>query len=189
MYVPLGQQLSNTVQLLVKTDGPLAALQEPLRQTIRKLDPTLDLYPMTPLVEAFYATVGGREKAMKLAGALSLLGLILACAGVYGVISFAVGRRTQELGIRMALGAVRRDIIRLIVWHGVKLGSIGLLLGLGGALLYGQVLKSALYGIGPADPIALATSGLLLMGVAMAACYMPARRAARIDPMVALRHE
>jgi len=126
---------------------------------------------------------------VKLAGTLSLLGLILACAGLYGVVSFAVGRRTQELGIRMALGALRKDIIRLVLWHGVKLGALGLLLGLGGTLICGQVLKSALYGISPVDPMALAASGLLLMGVAMAACYLPARRAARIDPMAALRHE
>jgi putative ABC transport system permease protein len=189
MYVPLGQEFCPDVRLLVKTDGNLAALQEPLRKTIRKLDPTMDLYPMTSLAEAIHASVDEREAAVKLAGTLSLLGLILACAGLYGVISFAVGRRTQELGIRMALGALRQDIIRLILWHGIKLGLIGLLIGLGGTLICGQVLKSALYGISPVDPMALAASGLLLMGVAMTACYLPAWRAARVDPMAALRHE
>jgi putative ABC transport system permease protein len=189
MYVPLGQEFCPDVRLLVKTDGNPAALQEPLRKTIRKLDPTMDLYPMTSLAEAIHASVDEREAAVKLAGTLSLLGLILACAGLYGVISFAVGRRTQEVGIRMALGALRQDIIRLILWHGIKLGLIGLLIGLGGTLICGQVLKSALYGISPVDPMALAASGLLLMGVAMTACYLPAWRAARVDPMAALRHE
>jgi putative ABC transport system permease protein len=189
MYVPLGRKSSSNMLLLVKTDGNLAALQEPLRRTIRKLDPTMDLYPMTSLAAAIRASVGDREADVKLAGTLSLLGLILAYAGLYGVVSFAVGRRTQELGIRMALGALRQDIVRLILWHGVKLGALGLLLGLGGALICGQVLKSALYGISPVDPIALAASGLLLMAVVLAACYLPARRAARIDPMAALRHE
>jgi predicted permease len=189
MYVPLGQEFSRTVQLLVKTDGRPAAWQEPLRRTIRELAPTMDLYPMTSLAQAIHASVGDREADVKLAGTMSLLGLILACAGLYGVVSFAVGRRTQELGIRMALGALRQDIVRLILWHGVKLGALGLLFGLGGTLLCGQVLKSALYGISPVDPMALAGSCLLLMGVVLAACYFPARRAARIDPMAALRYE
>jgi len=144
---------------------------------------------LTSLTEAIHASVGERQEAVKLAGTLSLLGLILACAGLYGVVSFAVGRRTQELGIRMAVGALRQDIIRLILWHGVKLGALGLLLGLGGTLVCGRVLKSALYGISPVDPAALTASCLLLMGVALAACYLPARRAARIEPMAALRHE
>ncbi len=189
LYVPLGQEFSRTMQLLVKTDGPPAAWQEPLRRTIRELAPAMDLYPMTSLDQAIRASVGEREAAVKLAGTLSLLGLILACAGLYGVVSFAVGRRTQELGIRMALGALRGDIVRLVLWHGVRLGALGLLFGLGGTLICGQVLKSALYGISPVDPIALAVSGLLLMGVTLAACYLPARRAARIDPMAALRCE
>jgi putative ABC transport system permease protein len=189
LYVPLGQEFCPDVRLLVKTDGNPSALQEPLRKTIQKLDPTMDLYPMTSLAQAIHASVSEQEAAVKLAGTLSLLGLILACAGLYGVVSFAVGRRTQELGIRMALGALRKDIIRLVLWHGVKLGALGLLLGLGGTLICVQVLKSALYGISPVDPMALAVSCLVLMGVTMAACYLPARRAARIDPMAALRHE
>jgi putative ABC transport system permease protein len=189
LYVPLGQEFCPNLRLLVKTDGPPAALQEPLRRTIRKLDPNMDLYPMTSLAAAIRASVGEHEAAVKLTGTLSLLGLILACAGLYGVVSFAVGRRTQELGIRMALGALRGDIVRLVLWHGVKLGALGLLFGLGGTLLCGQVLKSALYGISPVDPMALAASCLLLMTVVLAACYLPARRAARIDPMAALRYE
>jgi predicted permease len=189
MYVPLGREFSSNMLLLVKTNDNPAALQEAVRRKIRKLDPTMDLYPMTSLAAAIRASVGHREADVKLAGTLSLLGLILACAGLYGVVSFAVGRRTQEFGIRMALGALRQDIIRLIFWHGVKLGALGLLFGLGGTLLCGQVLKSALYGISPVDPMALAGSCLLLMGVVLAACYFPARRAAQIDPMAALRHE
>jgi putative ABC transport system permease protein len=189
MYVPLGRESSSNMLLPVKTDGPPAALQEAVRQTIRKLAPTMDLYPMTSLAAAIRASVGDREADVKLAGTLSLLGLILACAGLYGVVSFAVGRRTQELGIRMALGALRQDIIRLILWHGVKLGALGLLFGLGGTLFCGQVLKSALYGISPVDPMALTASSLMLMAVVLAACYLPARRAARIDPMAALRYE
>ena len=117
------------------------------------------------------------------------LGLFLAAVGLYGVIAFTVSRRTHELGIRMAVGAGGHDIIRLVLRQGFKLGLIGLGIGFVGALIVGYVIRAALYDISPLDPIALAVSFVVLFVTAMSACYLPARRAAKIDPMEALRYE
>jgi ABC-type antimicrobial peptide transport system permease subunit len=126
---------------------------------------------------------------MQCAGALGLLGVALASAGLYGVTAFAVGRRTQEFGIRMALGAGRRDVLRLVMHRGLKLALYGIGFGLVGALLAGRLIRTSLYQVVSWDPLTLALSALALLAVTLLACYLPAQRAARIDPMAALRRE
>jgi ABC-type antimicrobial peptide transport system permease subunit len=144
---------------------------------------------MTILGESIRKNTLSEEIVSHLVGSLSLLGLFLAAVGLYGVIAFTVSRRTHELGIRIAVGAGHSDIIRLILWKGFKLCLIGLGIGLIGALIAGQAIKAALYGISPLDPMALVLSLLVLLATTMLACYIPARWAAKIDPMEALRYE
>ena len=115
--------------------------------------------------------------------------MVLAVAGLYGVIAYSVSQRTREMGIRMAIGARRRDVLQLVVWHGLKLALIGVGLGLAGALAITRVLSSLLYGISASDPISFVGVAVLLTSVALLASYIPARRATKVEPMLALRYE
>jgi len=124
-----------------------------------------------------------------LLGAVGSLALLLATVGIYGAMAYSVSRRTREIGVRVALGAARRDVVGMVVGRGLRLTAIGLVIGMTGALGIGQALRSQLYGISPRDPITFAGVGLLLAAVALLACALPARRAARVDPMQALRYE
>jgi ABC-type antimicrobial peptide transport system permease subunit len=119
----------------------------------------------------------------------ALLALVLAAVGIYGVISYSVAQRTREVGIRMALGAQTTDVLKLIVRDGLKLVVIGVLVGLVGAFMLSRLLTTLLFGVTPTDALTYATVALVLIGVALAACYIPARRAAKVDPLVALRFE
>jgi len=124
-----------------------------------------------------------------LLSAFAGIALVLALAGVYGVMSYSVALRTREIGVRVALGGQARDIASLVIRHGMRLAAIGLAIGLSGALALGRVMSGLLFGVTPADPIALAGAAALVTVVAFGACYLPARRAMRIDPIVALRNE
>jgi ABC-type antimicrobial peptide transport system permease subunit len=125
----------------------------------------------------------------KLSSFFSLLALLLSCVGLYGVMSYDVARRTREIGIRMALGAQRRSVVGLVMRQTMLLVIIGVVIGLGAALASTRLIASLLYGLTPNDPLTIALAGLLLLTVAALAGYLPARRAARVDPMIALRHE
>jgi predicted permease len=189
LYVPLGQAYSDEMTLLVETQGDPHLVADPIRKIIERLDSRMPVYPMTTLSEEIQNQMRGRATDAKLIGSLSLIGMTLASIGLYAIVAFAVTRRTHELGVRMALGARSQDIMRTVMGQGLKLSLIGLSMGLIGAYVLSRVLRAFLLGTGSFDPITFAGSSIGLIGAALLACYFPARRAARIDPMVALRCE
>ena len=133
--------------------------------------------------------MGGRRLVSVLLGTFATVALILAGIGIYGVISYNVAQRTREMGIRAALGATERSLLRLILDRGVRLTLIGLAIGVAGAIGLTRLMATLLYGVGARDPVTMVSVGVILAGVAIAASYVPARRATRVDPVVALRYE
>jgi putative ABC transport system permease protein len=136
-----------------------------------------------------FSSLAARRITMILLGVFAALALVLACVGICGVISFVVGQRTHEIGVRMALGAQPKDVVRLVVGEGVRTALIGVAAGVGTALGLTRLLDNLLFGVAPQDPLTFAAVAIALVMVALLACYLPARGAARVDPMVALRHD
>jgi ABC-type antimicrobial peptide transport system permease subunit len=139
--------------------------------------------------ETISSSLATRRYSMMLLTGFAALALLLAAIGIYGVMSYVVGQRTQEIGIRMALGAQRSHVLRLILSRGIKMALLGACIGLVSALALSRLIRQLLYGISPADPLTFAAVALLLLCIALLACYLPARRAAGVDPTLALRCE
>jgi predicted permease len=191
VYFPMAQRYQSSATLLVYSDGDPLRLVEPVRAEVRQLDSTLPLYNVTTMeahVRFGKPLLPARLGAM-LVGAFGLLGLALASVGVYGVISYSVSQRTQELGIRAALGARPRDVIGMVLRQGLSLTLAGMGIGLVLAFLLLRGLRSVLYGVGLTDTPTLAVVSVLLLLVAFVASCIPAFRATKIDPIAALRHE
>ncbi len=163
-----------------------------LRTQVSDVDKNLPVFGVQTMDDVLSAEIASqRFNAGALAG-FAGLAVLLAAVGIYGVMAYAVSQRTHEIGIRLALGAQKRDILRMTIGHGVRLAIAGLAIGLLGGLILTHVLSSfshLLYGVGAGDPLTFACVAALLMTVALLACYIPARRAMRVDPVVALRHE
>jgi putative ABC transport system permease protein len=188
VYTPYAQFTYAARTVLVKTDGDPLALVQPLRRSVRQVDdlPIFDVRTMRQwLADARAPT---RFNAMFL-GVFAIAAMLLAAGGVYGVVAHSVSQRTRELGIRVALGASARDVLRMVLRQGVALAAIGVGLGLAGALALGRVIRSLLFEVSATDPVQLAAQGAFLVAVAAAASYLPARRAAAVDPVEALRAE
>jgi putative ABC transport system permease protein len=188
-YYSLLQNYQPEVALLVRTMGDPASLLPAVRQAAQSLNPNLALYDARPLVENIAISMIPQRIAAILLGVFGLLALTLASVGLYGVMAHSVSQRTQEIGIRMALGATSRDVLRLIVGQGMLLAVIGVGLGLAGAFGLTRFLATLLYGVSPTDLATFAGTPLLLVTVALIACFIPAYKATKVGPMVALRHE
>jgi putative ABC transport system permease protein len=190
-YVPAGQNFTSAKILQIRTSLPPEAIRKNVEQQIHALEADLPIYD----IETMEHSLGGSNGFFLIrmgalfALILGLLGLILAIVGVYGVVSYAASRRIHEIGIRMALGADRRAILRLILRSAFFLLLFGVSIGCALALAVGWTMRSLLFGVHPADPLTFAAVGLLLGFSAILACYIPARRAMHVDPLVALRYE
>ena len=160
-----------------------------VREAVLSIDKNQPLSETTTMEEVIAKSVAPRRFRMLLLGLFALLALSLAMIGVYGVIAYSSTQRTHEFGVRIALGADRQDILRLVVRQGFKLALLGVTMGVAGALLVTRFLSSLLYEVSPHDPLTFAGVAALLMLVALAASYIPARRAMKLDPIVALRYE
>jgi putative ABC transport system permease protein len=189
-YLPYQQSTLPFMTLVVRgmNDKP-TALAANARAAVAQLDKDLPLTDVKPMSDWLAASVAPRRFNMLLLGGFALLALCLATVGIYGVMAYAVAQRTHEIGIRIALGAQARDVLRLVVGQGMLLTLIGLGVGLAGAFALTRVLATLLFNVKPTDPLVFAGVTLLLALVALVACYIPARRATRVDPMIALRQE
>ncbi|MBA3882985.1 MAG: ABC transporter permease [Chthoniobacterales bacterium] len=191
MNFPLAQAANflRRVNLLVRTEIEPTSLVPAVRAEVWRLDAQLPLYNITTMRAAVDDSLSVRRFALYVLGLFASVALLLALSGIYGVIGHAVAQRTREIGIRMALGAARQDVLRLILGEGGKLALAGVAIGLGASYLITQFLRSLLYGITPTDPLTFTVVALLLLATALVACWIPARRASRVDPMIALRAE
>ncbi|HKE18564.1 MAG TPA: FtsX-like permease family protein, partial [Kofleriaceae bacterium] len=194
IYAPLWQlpdsqmALTSGVDVVVRSRiGPPGL--ETLRAAVQEIDPEYVVSGVVTMDEAIAASLGTHRFAMFLLAVFAGVALLLATVGIYGVVSYAVGQRTAEIGIRVALGARRADVLRMILGQGMKMILVGVALGLAAALALTRLMAHLLYGVSATDPVTFAAVAAGLCGVALAACYLPARRAARVEPMTALRHE
>jgi putative ABC transport system permease protein len=190
MFEPLAQNPSRLVTLLVRTsmDDPLKMVAT-LHAAVRRVDQHVPLYGVTTLENRLDAFLTPRRFQTSLLIGFSVVALLMAAIGIYGLVQYSVATRTHEIGIRLAVGAQAGDIFRMIVREGLTLSLTGLVLGLVGALWLGQAASSLLSGVTATDPLTFTTVSLLLTAVATAACYFPARRAMKVEPFVALRQE
>ncbi|MGA8266463.1 MAG: FtsX-like permease family protein, partial [Candidatus Acidiferrales bacterium] len=190
-YVPLAQDYTPLRVLQVRSLLPPASIVHEVEAQVHALDPNLPVFEAMPMAEALEGGNGFffLRVAATFAGALGGLNLLLAVVGLYGVISYAVNQRLHEIGVRIALGAQRQKIFGMVIGQGLRLVLTGLAIGVAISAALSRFLGSMLVDTGALDPLAFASASLLLVGVAALACYIPARRAMRVDPMVALRYE
>jgi predicted permease len=181
--------VADAVAVVVRTDGDPAAIMDSVRRTVAGVDSREVIYNVRTLDEVVASSFATRRLSMLLLSAFAALALVLACVGIYGVISYLVTQRTHEIGVRMALGAERRDVLRLVLGHGARMALIGVVIGVFAALGLTRLMANQLFGVSAHDPATFAGVSALLIVVAVLACYIPARRATRVDPLIALRYE
>jgi putative ABC transport system permease protein len=188
-YFPIGWSSRTEMTLTVHGAGAAGALPQTVRQTIAGMDSKLPVFNVRTMQQVIVDSSTDTRFEAQLLGIFAGLALLLAAVGIYGVMSYLVAQRTQELGIRMALGAQPLDVLRLVLERGVVLTIAGLAIGLVAAFAITRLLSKLLFGVSATDPLTFLGVAVLLGAVALAACYIPARRATRIDPLVALRYD
>jgi putative ABC transport system permease protein len=189
MYAPLEQQLSSMMYVVTRTVGDPAQLIPVITGELRLIDPNLPVFDAKTMEQRVSESLARRRFAMVALGLFAAVAMTLAMVGIYGVMAYLVTERTHEIGIRMALGAKQSDVLSMVMSRGLKLAGSGLAIGLGGAWLATRAMASLLFGVSATDPMTFVAISLVLTGVALGACFVPARRAAKVDPMVALRYE
>ncbi|MEJ2007756.1 MAG: ABC transporter permease [Acidobacteriota bacterium] len=189
IFLPLYQDYSDAAVIHLRVAGDPEAFTSVVEKTVAEIDSNLPLYNVTTLKASMQFGSVFERIATMLVGSFGLLALLLAAVGIYGVVAFATRQRTHEIGIRMALGAPKSDILKMVLGQGFKLAIVGVIIGVAGALALTRFLASMLYGVKPTDPLTFVAVSFALTGVALAACYVPARRATKVDPMEALRYE
>jgi predicted permease len=188
MYLPMEQHYEGRMTMMVRSGQP-SSLAAPVRTAVRSIDPMIPVTGMRTMAEQRMRSLSTPRMAATLLGMLGGLGLLLGTLGLYGVMAYLVTQRTHEIGIRMALGAERGNILRLVLRQALRLVVLGLALGTLGALAAARLIEGLLYGVQPQDPMTMAMVMLVLAGAALVACLLPARRAVRVDPITALRYE
>jgi predicted permease len=181
--------VADVVAVVLRTQGDPTAVMGDVRRVVHETDPRQVIYGVQTMDAVLANSLAPRRLSMILLEIFAVLALVLSCVGIYGVISYLVTQRTREIGVRMALGAQRSDVMRLILGEGAKMAFIGVMVGLAAALGLIQLIANQLFGVSAHDPLTFVAGAILLTLVALLACYIPARRAVRVDPMVALRCE
>jgi putative ABC transport system permease protein len=189
IYLPAPQAPSYDSVVYLRTAADPGALSEAIRREIQAVDPTIPVFGIQTMDEVVAKSMAARRFALEILGIFAIVAFLLACVGIYGVMAYAISQRTGEIGLRMALGARRGDILRVVLNEAALVVIAGVGAGLLGSLLLTRFLQTLLFDIKPTDPLTFGVLTILLAGVALLASFIPARRASRIDPLVALRHE
>jgi len=177
------------MNFVIRTIGDPMQVAASARREVQRLDAALPVRNLRPMAEVLSRSIAQERFNVSLLSLFATIGLILAAIGIYGVMSYAVTQRTHEFGLRIALGAQMKDVLRLVIGNGMTLALIGVAIGLAGAFALTRLMTSLLFGVTPIDAVAFATVSILLLTVALVACYIPARRAMRVNPLIALRYE
>jgi ABC-type antimicrobial peptide transport system permease subunit len=189
IYASAYQNRAKHLAIFLRGQVDAATTLDQVREQVQLVDATLPVFGAQMLTETVAASLAERRFSMEMIGLFALTALLLAAFGVYGVVSYMVSERTREIGIRLALGAERRTILRMVLRQGLGLTTTGSAVGLVCALAVSRVMAGVLYGVHPTDPVTFLSVAVVLGVVALFACYVPAQRAVRIHPMIALRHE
>ena len=189
LFLPFSQRYEARMTAVVRTTGDPRGLADPVRRAIQRVDPEVPVFGIKTIGAFLLRPLAGQRALASLVGLFGLLALIQGVVGIYGVMSFFVAARTREIGVRMALGARRRDILGMVLRQGALRTAAGIAIGLAVALAAGRLLSGLLFEVSGRDPLVLAVVPALLAAAALAACYLPARRASKADPLTALRHE
>jgi putative ABC transport system permease protein len=187
IYVPSYQDSNKRLSVVLRTSLPAGTLEPQIRQEIQSIDPTLPVFGIASMNDVLDRSLASRRFSADLVGGFAGLAMLLASIGIYGLLAYIVGQRSREIGIRMALGARRQDILRMFLYRGVVLAGAGVFAGLVVAASSASIMASLLYGVRPRDPAVFLIAPLLLFAIAILASYLPARRATKVDPLIALR--
>jgi putative ABC transport system permease protein len=188
-YFPFWQLPFNGMTVIVKATGDPNQLIASAREQVKQLDPDQPIYNIKTMDEIRSESVAGERLNLTLFSIFAGIALVLAVVGIYGVMSYTVTQRTHEIGIRMAIGAQQRDVFKMVLGQGMMLALIGIAIGLVGAFALTRLMASMLFGVTATDPATFAAIAVLLTAVALMACYLPGRRATKVDPVISLRYE